>query len=74
MKKIKSIVSWISFAFIALVVMLASLYAGIMAANYLHDALSVSGWQCLLLAPVVLIVAIITEGFFILGLQQFGTE
>ncbi len=70
----KNLVSWLSFGTIVLAVVLASIYCGACAANYLHDVFNVSGFWCFALVPVVVIVALAVELFIMLGLTKFSRQ
>ena len=67
MKKIVNVLSWVSFFVVAMAICLTSLYVAAMACNYLHDLLGLTGWWCLLLVPVLFVVAIAVEAFLMLG-------
>lgn len=68
MKKFINIISWVSFAVIALAIVLVSVFAGAMVCNYLADVLHIAGrWWSLLLVPVMLVVGVAVELFLMLG-------
>ena len=74
MKTINKILSWVAFCVISIVIGLVSVYGGACVGNYLHDLLHLSGWECLLVAPVVLFSGCAIGWFFMLGLCRFGIQ
>jgi len=70
MKKMVNVLSWVSFFIVNLVMATTSLYVGAMACNYLSDHLGLTGWQCLLLVPVMFLVSLAAELFFMLGANK----
>lgn len=74
MKAIVNTLSWMAFFVIAMTICLVSLYVGAESANYLHDLFHMSDWECLLLIPMMILVAIATACFFILGLKRAGIQ
>lgn len=74
MKAIINIISWVSFCVLTLIIGTGSIYVASLVCNYLRDLVPFfqDKWNCLLLVPVLLIVAVTVEGFFILGLKRFA--
>lgn len=72
MKTIVNILSWVSFILIASTICLASLYGGVCVCNYLHDLWHMSGWEGLVLVPIMLLVAMAICFFLMLGMKRIS--
>lgn len=72
MKKLINIVSWVSFLIIVSAIALFAVWAGAMVAGMIREALNVTGWWCLALSPVVLVVAWAVADFLFLGMKKMG--
>lgn len=70
MKKMVNVLSWVSFILVNMAIAITSLYVGAMACNYLSDHLGLTGWQCLLLVPVMILVSLAVQLFFMLGANK----
>ncbi|MBQ8713116.1 MAG: hypothetical protein IJ551_09915 [Prevotella sp.] len=67
MKKFINIISWVSFAVVALTICLVSIYVASQVCYWLRCMLGLEGWWVLALVPVLIIVGVAVELFLVLG-------
>lgn len=74
MKKIENILSWMAFFVIAIAICSVSIYGGACVCNYLKDLWHLTGWECLILVPMLVLVGLAICLFFMLGLKRFSIQ